>query len=164
MLDHGNLPAILPRQLTDEEYLDQAEGEIRGYSRNVVQNIIATGGKLVEVKERVGHGHYEAFVHDRLGFAKTTAHQFVKSYEWWSSNVRTSEHLDAMQIDASALYLLARPSTPEAVRAEALEKARTEGISHAEVQKLIADAKEEPRSRLKSPRRYPATVTQTPKE
>lgn len=143
------LEMVPPRALTDDEYLDQAEGEIRGSGRNVVQNVVAIGKKLVEVKGRIAHGKYEAFVRDRLGFAKTTAHQFVKSYEW-VSKVRTSEHLESLQIDASALYLLARRSTTEEVRTEALEKAEREGISHEEVEKLIAADKAEAERKTKA--------------
>src|ERR1700741_1414842 len=93
----------------------------------IVQNIVAIGKNLTELKERVGHGKYEAFVRDRLGVVKTTAHRFVKSYEWWMSKVPTLEHLESLQIDASALYLLARPSTPDEVRAEALANAAAPG-------------------------------------
>ena len=44
-------------------------------------------------------------------------------------------------LDAGFLYRLARPSTSDGVRVEALEKARTERISEAEIQKLIANYK-----------------------
>jgi hypothetical protein len=140
--DLQNGPNILqPRELTDEEYLDQAEGEIRGYGQSFMNSIIAIGKKLAEIKERVGHGKYEIFVRERLGFSERTALNYVRAYELFKSE--TVSDLDAVQIDAKALYLLARPSTPEEVRTAALEKARTEGISHAEVQKLIADARAE---------------------
>jgi Protein of unknown function (DUF3102) len=136
------LPEIPPlHELTDDEYLDRAEGEIRGYSRNVVQNIVAIGRKLVEIKDRVGHGNYEGFVRQRLGFSPSTALRFVQSYEAVKSVTVTD--LESLQIDAKALYLLARPSTPEEVRTEALERAATGGISLKEVQQLIANAQTE---------------------
>jgi hypothetical protein len=131
----------LARELTDEEYLDQVEGEIRAYSRNVVQNIVAIGRKLVEIKDRVGHGNYEAFVRQRLRFIPSTALRFVQSYEAVKSVTVTD--LESLKIDAKALYLLARPSTTEEVRTEALERAATGGISHKEVQQLIANAQAE---------------------
>jgi hypothetical protein len=34
-----------PREISDDEYLDQAEGEIRGYGRLLIQNIVAIGQK-----------------------------------------------------------------------------------------------------------------------
>ena len=120
---------------TDEEFLAQAEDEIRGYGRLVISGIVAIGKKLVEVKERVGHGNYEAFVRDRLGFSLSTARNFVHTHELFKS--ANFADLASLQIDVSAVFLLARPSTPNEVRTEALEKASTESISYAEVENLI---------------------------
>lgn len=106
-----------------------------------MQNIVAIGKKLVEVKERVGQDKYEAFVRDRLGFSPSKALRFMQFYEAFKSVTVTD--LESFQIDAKALYLLARPSTTEEVRAEAFERAMSEGNSHKEMERLIADAKAE---------------------
>src|ERR1700680_961747 len=103
-------PPPAPPDLDDEAYLAQAEGEIRGCGRLLVSGIVAIGRKLVEVQERVGHGRYEKFIRERLGFSKSTASNFVHSYEVFKS--ATVAHLQSLQIDARSLYLLARPSTP----------------------------------------------------
>jgi hypothetical protein len=139
MLDQVNLLEILPaRDVTDEVYLTEAEGEIRGYGRLVVSGIIAIGKKLSEIRTRVGHGRYGEFI-KRLGFSHSTAQNFVQSYELLTKFANFA-NLESLQIDATALYLLARPSTSDEVRTVALEKAATEGISHAEVQRLMAEA------------------------
>jgi len=52
-----------------EAYLDQAASEIVGRGRQIVADIITIGRQLVEVKQRIAHGRYEAFVRDRLGFS-----------------------------------------------------------------------------------------------
>jgi len=144
---------VLPaRELTEEEFLAQAEGEIRGYGRLLVSGIVGIGKKLVEVQEHLKYRKnvegYEAFVRKRLGFSEDTALRFVRSYELLKS--RNLRDLESLQIDASALYLLARPTTPQEVRAEALEMAATGGISHKEVQQLLADAKAEAERRTTS--------------
>jgi DNA repair exonuclease SbcCD ATPase subunit len=135
-------PPPAPPDLDDEAYLAQAEGEIRGYGRLVVSGIVAIGKKLVEVKERVGHGRYEKFIRERLRFSPQAAHNYVQSYELLKS--LTVGDLKSLQIDARSLYLLARPTTPEEVRAEALEKAASpDGISRDEVAALVEQARQQ---------------------
>ena len=131
-----------PPDLDDEAYLAQAEGEIRGYGRLVVSGIVAIGRKLVEVKERVGHGRYEKFVRERLAFSPRSAREYVQSYEALKS--ATVAELQSLQVDARSLYLLTRPSTPEEARQEALERAASpNGISRDEIAKLIEQARQQ---------------------
>jgi hypothetical protein len=128
-----------PSTVTDEQYLNQAETEIRRHSRHVLSSIVAIGKKLTEVKGRLGHGRYGQFIRDRLGFSERTAQQFVQCYEFIKS--AQCADLDSLQIDPSALRLLARQTTSEGVRVRALEQAaKPEGISVSEVKKLIAEA------------------------
>jgi DUF3102 family protein len=140
MLDEANLPEILPpRQLTHEEYLDQKKGEVRAQSRVIVAGIVMIGRILVEAKEEVGHGKYEKWVREELGYSPSTALNYVRSYELFNSV--TGYGFEPPQIDARSLYRLAAPSTPREVRAEFLEKATSpEGISKEEVAKLVAEA------------------------
>jgi hypothetical protein len=127
--------------LDDEAYLSQAEGEIRGYGRLVVSGIFAIGRKLAEVKERLPK-RYETFVRDRLRFSTDTALRFVQSYKLLES--RNLRDLKSLQIDATALYLLAQPSTPEEARTAALEKAASpNGISRDEVAGLVEQARQQ---------------------
>jgi Protein of unknown function (DUF3102) len=122
--------------MTDEEFLNQAEAEIRRSGKRVVSEIIAIGRKLSEIKDRVGHGRYGQFVRERLWFSERTAQQFVQSYEFLKS--AHCADFESLHIDPSALRLLARSSTPNEVRLEALERAaKPEGISFSEVKKLI---------------------------
>jgi hypothetical protein len=135
-------PPPAPPDLDDEAYLAQAEGEIRGYGRLVVSGIVAIGKKLVEVKERVGHGRYEKFIRERLRFSASSAKRFVQSYELFKTP--NLGDLGSLQIDASALYLLAQDTTREEVRAAALEKAASpNGISRDEIAVLIEQAQQQ---------------------
>jgi DUF3102 family protein len=126
-----------------EAYLDQAASEIVGRGRQIVVDIIAIGRKLVEVKEQVGHGRYEAFVRDRLGFSVSSALRFVRAYQMLESAKLTDLRLLEMgQIDCSALYLLSSPATPEQVRAAALAAAASgQRVRHAEVKDKVALAR-----------------------
>jgi Protein of unknown function (DUF3102) len=68
-----------------EAYLDQAASVIVGRGRQIVVDIIAIGRQLVEVKQRIAHGRYEAFVRDRLGFSVSSALRFVRAYQMLES-------------------------------------------------------------------------------
>jgi hypothetical protein len=104
-----------------EAFLAQAESEIRGYGKLVVNGIVEIGRKLVEVKERVGHGRYTAFVTERLGWSMRSGQNFVAVFEMVKS--ANFAPLDDLTIDASSLYRIAAPSTPAEVREAVLEKA-----------------------------------------
>jgi len=140
MPDEENLPEILPpRQLTPEEYLAQKKGEVRAQSRVIVAGIVMIGRILAETKEEVGHGKYEKWVREELGFSPSTALNYVRSYELFKSV--TGYGFEPPQIDARSLYRLAAPSTPSEVRAEFLEKAISpQGVSKEDVARLVAEA------------------------
>jgi hypothetical protein len=128
----------------EEEFLAQAEGQIRGCGKLVVAGILAIGQKLVEVKARVGYQGFVDFVTDRLLWSKRSGDKFVAVYEMLSSAHYAPEQIDKLTIEASSLYLIAGRSTSAEVRTEVLEKAaRPEGISRAEVERLVEAAKVE---------------------
>lgn len=133
------LQIVPPHEMTDEEFLDQAEDEIRRSDKRAVFEILAIGKKLAEIKTRVGHGRYGVFIRDRLWFSERSAQQYVQSYEFLKS--AQCADFESLHIDASAIRLLARPSIPNEVRIEALERAaKPEGLSYSELKKLIANA------------------------
>lgn len=123
--------------IANEEYLNQAEEEIRSYGNLVIAAIVAIGRKLVEIKARIGHGSYEQFIERRLGFTSRTARNYVNAYE-----LLKSETVSDLRVDARSVYRLAAPSTPQEARIEALARAATpQGISCIEVDELIAASK-----------------------
>lgn len=131
-----------PGELDDDEYLAQAEGRIRGYGKLVVSGIVEIGRELVAVKERLP-GRYNAFVSERLGWSLMQATRFVNVHAMLRLNNLLSQ-ADDLTIDASSLYLIAAPSTPAQVREQVLEQAaKPKGISRTEVEKLIAEARQE---------------------
>ena len=87
-----------PYEMTDEEFLDQAEAEIRCSDKRVISEIVAIGRKLIEIKNRVGHGRYGQFIRDRLWFSERSAQQFVQSYEFLkSAHCADFESLDLLR-------------------------------------------------------------------
>jgi hypothetical protein len=129
-----------PTPLTndDQEFLAQKASAIRALGRNVIRDVVQIGQHLSEVKERLGHGHWLTWIeHEFSTWSERSARRFVEIYELSKSANLADLSLGDLQIDLSGLYLLAAPSTPEAVRSEMLARAATEPVRHADVQRTI---------------------------
>jgi len=127
----------------EEKFLARAEGNIRAASTKAVTAIVKIGFELTLVKAKVGHGKYTAFVTDRLGWSMQAALNFSRVFEMTKST--NFVDLETLTIDASSLYLIAAPSTPEAARGAVLEQAATPaGVSHNETKRIVDAAKGKP--------------------
>ena len=77
------------------------------------------GQWLSEVKERLPHGQWLPWLKTEFGWSQPTAWRFISVYD----QIKLS-NLNNLQIDVSALYHIAAPSTPEPVRREVIERAQ----------------------------------------
>lgn len=109
-------------------------GEIRERLRYSAQVIWEVGQKLAEVRLQLKHGQFDAWLRGEFGWSRRTAYNFINVYETFGE----SANLAQIDIAASALYLLAAPSTPKEVRDEFLQRA-TEGetVTHKELRQVI---------------------------
>ena len=116
--------ARLPQTSFDYATLDaetrivvqQRTGEIRTIARRAAADIIEIGDRLSEVKTRLGHGQFGAWLSGEFGWSQESAQRFM----------RVAERFQNRQIDGfapSALYMLASPAVPEEARQEALARA-----------------------------------------
>lgn len=129
--DYANL------NLETRVVVQQRTNEIKERMRRTAQDIIEIGQKLIDVKERLGHGFFGLWLRLEFEWADRTARQFMRVAEAFKS-----ENFSDLDFAPSALYLLAAPSTPDEVRREALERAyQGESITHAKVKKLVAGRK-----------------------
>jgi len=94
----------------------EAAAIIRLHARQAVAGVLGIGGQLERVKAALGHGLFLAWLAAEFGWSDDTARNLMNA--WRAFKNRTVRDLEP--IDVSALYLLAAPSTPEAVREEAL--------------------------------------------
>lgn len=134
----------------DTETRAFVEGRARAIhqiARITAGGIVQIGKHLSEVKERLRE-HNEGRSRDdqeRLGFLKWierefawkkwTAEQFMKVHRQFKSVNFTN-----LEIDVSALYLIAAPKTPEPVRREAVKIAMSgEHVTHGTVKAVIAE-------------------------
>jgi Protein of unknown function (DUF3102) len=115
---------------------------IRTLGQRVVKDIVEIGRRLTESKKRVGHGKWAEWLETEFDWSEGTALNFMRVYEL-AENYKSKNFTDLSFADLiiapSALYVLARPSTPNGVRDEMLERAAAgEKISHSAVQEALA--------------------------
>ena len=98
-----------------------------------VADIIEIGGDLTLAKERLGHGHFLAWIDTEFGMSDQTARNFMNVATRFS---KSKTVLD-LPMTQAALYLLAAPSTEDEVVDAALAKAEAgEKIGKPEVEGL----------------------------
>ncbi len=120
---------------------------IRETAKRTAEGIVLIGQWLTEAKARIPHGQWLPWLKTEFGWALRTAQNFMRVYEQ-SKNANFAN----LDIDVSALYLIAAPKTPELVRNEVIERARNgEPMSRAKA----VDVLEQYKARCESP---PPTV------
>lgn len=137
----------LQKQLFDYQSLDaesriiiqQRAGEIKTLAKRVATDIVDIGGKLVEVKDRLGgNGKFTSWLQSELGWSERTAYNFIGVYEKFGTANFAIEN-----VAPSALYLLVAPGTPEPARQAAIEMANQgEKVSHKAAKVIVEMAKE----------------------
>jgi hypothetical protein len=144
----STLPAHLATQIAikfEYEHLDaetritvqQHTSEIKNLLHRTTEQIIEIGLKLTDVKDQLGHGKFRSWLKAEFDWSIPTANRFMQVADKFKNlNLR---HLD---IAASALYLLASPSTSEEARTEAHERAsQGENITYTKAKAIIAKYK-----------------------
>ncbi len=120
--------------------VQQRTSEIKALMKRAASDIIDIGQKLIEVKARLGHGNFQGWLTGEFEWSVHTARNFMRVAETFGEKDKIS------LFAPSALYLLAAPSTPEAVRAEAIDRAEQgEAITYSAARDLIEQAQEERR-------------------
>jgi len=114
-------------------------GEIKSLAKRVAADIVEIGGKLAEVKDRVGgNGKFNDWLSAELGWSERTAYNFIAVWQRFGAANFALEN-----VATSALYLLAAPSTP----AEAVEVAKQiadsgEEVTHGMAKEIVRQARE----------------------
>jgi hypothetical protein len=120
-----------------EKQLQEHAQAIRTLGKRVVADVIEIGRRLVDAKKLCGHGNWLPWLNREFGWGETQARNFIRVYE-----MSKSANFVDLDLPISALYLLAAPSTPPAVRKEVLDRAASgESLSHKEVRTAVTQAK-----------------------
>jgi len=135
--------------LTLEEAIETAKEEaaapilaehaeaIRTIGKRVVADLIEIGRRLTECRPRLRHGQWGAWLEREFGWSDSSAARYMQAHEL----AVKFPNLGDLDVPISGLYLLAQPSAPAAIREEILTRAQSERIPHAEVKRLIDDAR-----------------------
>jgi hypothetical protein len=94
-------------------FLIERASVIRALGKRVARDILEIGRLLAECKEHVGHGEWLPWLKREFGWSDRTARRFMEVHKM---ALAKSDKLSDLPIDASALYLLARPSTADDIR------------------------------------------------
>ena len=120
--------------------VQQRTSEIKTLMRRTAQDIVEIGQKLIEVKKKLGHGLFGAWLHTEFEWTQKTAERFINVAQRFENR----QFVDS-DMAPSALYLLAAPSAPESACEEALLRAEEgERISYRVAQEIIATHKTMP--------------------
>jgi hypothetical protein len=135
------------RDLTpnDRSFIKERALLIRDAAKRTAEGIILIGQWLTEAKSRLKHGQWLPWLETEFGWSVSTATNFMRVYE----NVKLATVAN-LQIDVSALYLIATPKTPEPVREEIIKRAQSgEPMTKAKAVEVLESYKQ--RAEVPSP-------------
>ena len=120
--------------------LQQAAREIRQNINTTIQAIWKTGQKLVEVRLQLEESMFSAWLQSEFEWSRRTAYHYINVYEAFPQlDTQQSVQLD---IDLSALYLLAAPSTSAELRSHFFAIAHSgQRVRHREVKAFLQHTK-----------------------
>lgn len=114
--------------------VEDAAVDIAVSGRRMTASVMAIGAALMRAKKLLAHGQFEDWCRVEFGMSERTAQNMMNVTRTFDGK---SEKISLLS--DSTLYLLAAPSTPEAVREAVIEQAERTGVSPsvAEVKKEI---------------------------
>jgi hypothetical protein len=120
--ENGTLVHIDPAY--DHSSLDgRAAARIRGIAARIrerlkrtIEDIIEIGRDLLAVRADLDHGQFGPWLRSEFGWTERTARNFMTVAECFGK----TEIISDLQIEPTAAYLLAAPSTPENARQAAI--------------------------------------------
>jgi hypothetical protein len=133
------LPIALPLWQSTVPVADRAQRirDLVGVARTC---IIEIGRELIAAKADVGHGAWLPWIEAEFGWSQDTAERYMQVAR--AFQIPHAAEFGGLTIDATALYALATPDVPQAVRDEAIERAEAgEHITRAEADEMVAKAK-----------------------
>ncbi len=127
--------AALPRE--DEAVVREAAERIKLRLRRTAEDIIEIGKDLIAVKERLPHGQFLPWLREEFDMSEHTARRFMGVAREYGDKTRIVRDLEP-----TALYELAAPSTPQAVR-DQVEELIVDGqkVTVADIRRMKQEAK-----------------------
>lgn len=120
--------------------VQQKTGEIRDRIKRTASDIMEIGERLIDIKERLGHGRFAEWLQIEFEWSDRTARSLMSVAEAFKS-----ANFSDLNIAPSAMYVLAAPSVPEEARQQAVALASNgHHVTHSEAKAIIAEHKPAP--------------------
>ncbi|MFB2838294.1 DUF3102 domain-containing protein [Floridanema evergladense] len=153
----SSLQKVFDYTMLDAEtslFIQQQTGEIRALMKRTAQDIIEIGQKLILVKEKLAHGRFLDWIAAEFEWSYPTAARFMQV----ANSFKKTYQID--KFAASALYVLAAPSTPASARSEAIARAEAgEPITYT-IAKEIRQKHSSPGNKSKTESAQPVQTVQ----
>lgn len=121
--------------------LKQRADRINERTRRMAQDAWENGREFYEAQQELaqhGYGCFVAWAESETGYKKSSVYRMIDVYQRIDF-----PNLGKTEIAASALYLLAAPSTPEPARQEAIARAQNgETITHSTAKEIVSEYKQ----------------------
>ena len=113
--------------------LEEHTCAIKSLMRRTAQDIIDIGLRLIEIKSKLGHGQFNAWLRSEIDLGLWTARKFMEIGRKFKSVNFTD-----LEIAPSALYLITSKKTPELAVNEILIRARQgEYVTHSTAKAIV---------------------------
>jgi hypothetical protein len=131
------MPATFNYSILDletETFVRETTDQLKDLMGRVRDDVITIGKKLKEVKEKLPHGQFGGWLEREFAWSQDKAEKLMRVADTFGEIPQFAE----LDIDDSALYVLAARSTPVEARQEVLERAQNgEHISHKKTKEAI---------------------------
>ncbi len=149
-------------QLEEETsiFVREQTEEIRVLMKRTAEGIRNIGQKLLEIKEKLGHGNFLNWLKAEFNWSEPTAQRFMRVARQFKFI-----NLTDLSIAPSALYVLSAPSTSNSVREEAIFRAQTgENITYAAAKEIKQKYHPAPTNKVKKDEKIEKEREKTPAE
>ncbi len=125
--------------------IEAATTRIKDRLTRQVKDIIEIGRDLLEVKSKLEHGQFEAWLNTAFNMTIRTAQKCMRAAKWMADKSGLGSHLTP-----NTIYLLSAPSTPETVQQQILGDLEAgKPVNHREVREVVQEAKYQEREAKK---------------
>jgi Protein of unknown function (DUF3102) len=133
---------IIPVDPDNACALARYANDIRALRKRASSDIIEIGRMLIESKKLAGHGNWLSWLELEFQWTDETALNYMRVHDL----VKNQNFRDLSNIPVSGLFLLAKPSTPEVAKLEALGRAEAgEPMTVNTVKEIVGRAKQDDR-------------------
>lgn len=131
--------------------VQQRTGEIKSLMKRTAQDILDIGTKMLDVQRRIQHGTFLGWLQLEFpNLGRSTAYNLMAVARQFDG-----ANFQQLEISTKALYLLSASATPDAARAEAIERAQAgERITHTTAQQIVTQHHPAPPRQTYSPPTY----------